>query len=74
MKEEDEKMDVDVETRLPQVPFDQDIKKAAPGPDNFRRYRAGLDELKDKLKDLKKDEKLAKKSKDPEVLEKCRLL
>jgi len=55
MKEEDQKMEVEAqaETKLPSVPFDQDIKKAAPGPDNFRRFRAGLDDLKDKLKELK---------------------
>lgn len=53
MKEEDQKMEVETETKIPSVPFDQDIKKAAPGPDNFRRFRAGLDDLKEKLKELK---------------------
>ena len=74
MKEEDQKMEVETETKIPSVPFDQDIKKAAPGPDNFRRFRAGLDDLKEKLKELKSQEKVARKSKDPEVIEKCKAL
>lgn len=54
-------MDVDVpeETKLPVVPYDQDIKKGPQGPDNFRRFRAGLDDVKDKIKEVKKDEKMA---------------
>lgn len=73
IKEDEQKMDVDVpeETKLPAVPYDQDIKKGPQGPDNFRRFRAGLDDMKDKIKEVKKDEKMARKSKDPETLEKC---
>ena len=67
-------VEAQAETKLPSVPFDQDIKKAAPGPDNFRRFRAGLDDLKDKLKELKSQEKVARKSRDPEVVEKCKAM
>ena len=59
------------ETKLPSVPYDQDIAKGPKGPDNFTRFRAGLFDAKDKLKELKKDER---RSKDPETLEKCRVM
>lgn len=74
--EDDKKMDVDVpeETKLPSVPYDHDIKKAAPGVDNFRKFRANLDDVKEKLKDLKKEEWDAFKQKDPETIEKCKAL
>lgn len=62
------------ETKLPSVPYDQDIEKGPRGPDNFARFRAGLFECKDKLKELKSEEKQARKSKDAETLEKCRKL
>ena len=71
-------MEVDVpvfeETKLPQVPYDQDIKKGPQGPDNFWKFRAGFDDVKDKLKELKREEKVAMKSKDPETLQKCKAL
>ncbi len=39
INQEENKMEVDVpafeETKLPQVPYDQDIKKGPQGPDNF---------------------------------------
>ena len=31
-----------------------------------------MDDVKDKLKELKKEEKLAKKSNDPETIQKCK--
>jgi len=59
------------ETKLPSVPYDQAIQKGPKGPDNFARFWAGLFDAKDKLKELKKQEKDARKSKDDETQAKC---
>lgn len=53
----DQEMIIVEETKLPSVPYDHDISKGPKGPDNFVKFRVELFEAKDKLKELKKEEK-----------------
>jgi hypothetical protein len=48
--------------------------KGPEGPDNFTKHRAGLFEVQDKIKALKKAEKKAKKSKNIEAYRECQTL
>lgn len=61
-------------TDLPEVAYDTAPPDQENGPDTFQRYHVGIRNVSDRLKELKKSERSAKKERDLDRFNECRKL